>query len=126
MITNCYTGHRIIKTCSHRTGYVQSIDTEASDTQRCSWARAESARYGVDLGVRLTVHARIGDNRRDSPLATIHFNDPTRFDESAGIIRDAYDRTGTCRATSAYKSSAALIYKDNQSLESSPLRPQRF
>jgi thymidine phosphorylase len=37
------------------------------------------------------VHARIGDKlQRDSPLATIHFNDAARAEEAASDIRNAY------------------------------------
>jgi thymidine phosphorylase len=51
-------------------------------------ARLDTA---IDLGVGLTVHARIGDKlERDSPLSTIHFNDAARAEEAAGDIRSAY------------------------------------
>lgn len=74
------------------TGYVQSIDTEAIGHATmllgAGRARLDTA---IDLGVGLTVHARIGDKiERDSPLATVHFNDPARFDEAAADIRSAY------------------------------------
>ena len=37
------------------------------------------------------MHARIGDKlQRDSPLATIHFNDEARAEEAASDIRNAY------------------------------------
>ena len=46
----------------------------------------------IDLGVGLTVQARIGDElHRNSPLATIHFNDSALFEEAAGLIRNAYE-----------------------------------
>ena len=75
-----------------RTGYVQSINTEAIGRATmllgAGRARLDTA---IDLGVGLTVHARIGDKlERDSPLATIHFNDPARFEEAVGDIRSAY------------------------------------
>ncbi len=73
-------------------GYVQAIDTEAighaSMLLGAGRARLDTA---IDLGVGLTVKARIGDKlERDSPLATIHFNDAARAEEAAGDIRNAY------------------------------------
>ena len=73
-------------------GYVQAIDTEAighaSMLLGAGRSRLETA---IDLGVGLTVHARIGDKlQRDSPLATIHFNDAARAEEAASDIRNAY------------------------------------
>lgn len=73
-------------------GYVQAIDTEAighaSMLLGAGRARLDTA---IDLGVGLTVHAKIGDKvERESPLATIHFNDATRAEEAATDIRDAY------------------------------------
>ena len=73
-------------------GYVQAIDTEAighaSMLLGAGRARLETA---IDLGVGLTVHARIGDKlQRDSPLATVHFNDAARAEEAASDIRNAY------------------------------------
>ena len=75
-----------------RTGYVQSIDTEAIGHATmllgAGRARLDTA---IDLGVGLTVQARIGDRlEHDSPLATVHFNDPARFEEAAADIRGAY------------------------------------
>ncbi len=74
------------------TGYVQSIDTEAIGHATmllgAGRARLDTA---IDLGVGLTVQARIGDRlEHDSPLATVHFNDPARFEEAAADIRGAY------------------------------------
>ena len=73
-------------------GYVQAIDTEAighaSMLLGAGRARLDTA---IDLGVGLTVHAKIGDKvERESPLATIHFNDAVRAEEAATDIRDAY------------------------------------
>jgi pyrimidine-nucleoside phosphorylase len=73
-------------------GWVQSIDTEAighaSMLLGAGRARLDTA---IDLGVGLTVKARIGDKlERASPLATIHFNDAARAEEAAGNIRNAY------------------------------------
>jgi pyrimidine-nucleoside phosphorylase len=73
-------------------GYVQAIDTEAighaSMLLGAGRARLDTA---IDLGVGLTVHARIGDKlQRDSPLATIHFNDAASAEEAASDIRNAY------------------------------------
>ena len=73
-------------------GYVQAIDTEAighaSMLLGAGRARLDTA---IDAGVGLTVHAKIGDKvERDSPLVTIHFNDPARGEEAASDIRDAY------------------------------------
>jgi thymidine phosphorylase len=75
-----------------KAGYVQAIDTEAighaSMLLGAGRARLDTA---IDLGVGLTVHARIGDKLQpDSPLATIHFNDAARAEEAAADIRDAY------------------------------------
>jgi len=75
-----------------KAGYVQAIDTEAigraSMLLGAGRARLDTA---IDLGVGLTVHARIGHKlEADFPLATIHFNDAARADEAAGDIRDAY------------------------------------
>ena len=48
-------------------------------------ARLDTA---IDLGVGLTVHAKIGDKvEQESPLVTIHFNDPARAEEAAADIR---------------------------------------
>ena len=73
-------------------GYVQAIDTEAighaSMLLGAGRARLDTA---IDLGVGLTVKARIGDKlERDSPLATIHFNEAARAEEAAADIRNAY------------------------------------
>jgi pyrimidine-nucleoside phosphorylase len=73
-------------------GYVQAIDTEAigraSMLLGAGRARLETA---IDLGVGLTVHAKIGDKvEQDSPLVTIHFNDLARAEEAAADIRAAY------------------------------------
>ncbi len=73
-------------------GYVQAIDTEAighaSMLLGAGRARLDTA---IDLGVGLTVKARIGDKlERGSPLATIHFNDSARAEEAAADIRNAY------------------------------------
>jgi pyrimidine-nucleoside phosphorylase len=73
-------------------GYVQAIDTEAighaSMLLGAGRSRLDTA---IDLGVGLTVHARIGDKlERDSILATIHFNDAARAEEAAEDIRNAY------------------------------------
>jgi len=75
-----------------KAGYVQAIDTEAighaSMLLGAGRSRLDTA---IDLGVGLTVHARIGDKlERDSPLATIHFNDPDRADEAASDLLLAY------------------------------------
>jgi thymidine phosphorylase len=77
---------------THEAGYVQAIDTEAvghaSMLLGAGRSRLETA---IDLGVGMTVHARIGDKlQRDSPLATIHFNDAARAEEAASDIRNAY------------------------------------
>jgi len=77
---------------THEAGYVQSIDTEAighaSMLLGAGRSRLETA---IDLGVGLTVHARIGDKlQRDSPLVTIHFSDEARAEEAASDIRNAY------------------------------------
>lgn len=73
-------------------GFVQSIDTEAigraSMLLGAGRARLDTP---IDLGVGLTVKARIGDKlENDSTLATIHFNDAARVEEAAGDIRSAY------------------------------------
>lgn len=77
---------------SSRAGFVQAIDTEAighaSMLLGAGRARLDTA---IDLGVGLTIHAKIGDKlERDSPLATIHFNDAARAEEAGGDIRIAY------------------------------------
>jgi pyrimidine-nucleoside phosphorylase len=73
-------------------GYIQAIDTEAighaSMLLGAGRARLDTA---IDLGVGLIVHAKIGDKvERESPLATIHFNDAARAEEAATDIRNAY------------------------------------
>jgi len=73
-------------------GYVQAIDTEAighaSMLLGAGRARLDTP---IDLGVGLTVKARIADKLdRHSPLATIHFNDPARAEEAAASILNAY------------------------------------
>jgi pyrimidine-nucleoside phosphorylase len=75
-----------------KAGYVQAIDTEAighaSMLLGAGRARLDTA---IDLGVGLTVHAKIGDEvALDSSLATIHLNDAARAEEAAAGIRDAY------------------------------------
>jgi pyrimidine-nucleoside phosphorylase len=77
---------------SSETGYVQAIDTEAlghaSMLLGAGRARLDTE---IDLGVGLTVHARIGDKlERNSPLVTIHFNDSEHVEEAANDIRKAY------------------------------------
>jgi pyrimidine-nucleoside phosphorylase len=75
-----------------QSGYVQAIDTEAighaSMLLGAGRARLETA---IDLGVGLTVHAKIGDKvEQDSPLVTIHLNDSACAEEAAENIRAAY------------------------------------
>ena len=77
---------------SEQPGYVRAIDTEAighaSMLLGAGRARLDTA---IDLGVGLTVHAKIGDRlEAGSSLATVHFNDPARFEEAAIVIREAY------------------------------------
>src|SRR5215813_6951880 len=77
---------------SSETGYVQTIDTEAlghaSMLLGAGRARLDAE---IDLGVGLSVHARIGDKlERNSRLVTIHFNDSERVDEAAKDIHSAY------------------------------------
>ena len=73
-------------------GYVQAIDTEAigraSMLLGAGRARLDTT---IDLGVGLTIHAKIGDKvDRDSPLATVHFNAATDVGEIERDIREAY------------------------------------
>jgi pyrimidine-nucleoside phosphorylase len=73
-------------------GYVHAIDTEAvghaSMLLGAGRARLDTA---IDLGVGLTVHAKIGDKvELGSSLATIHLNDTAHADEAAEDIRNAY------------------------------------
>jgi pyrimidine-nucleoside phosphorylase len=75
-----------------KSGYVQAIDTEAighaSMLLGAGRARLETA---IDLGVGLTVHAKLGDKvDKDTSLVTIHLNDPGRAEEAAEDIRAAY------------------------------------
>ncbi len=75
-----------------QTGYVQAIDTEAigraSMLLGAGRARLETA---IDLGVGMTVNAKIGDRvERDSALVTIHFNDAAGAEEAAETVRAAY------------------------------------
>jgi pyrimidine-nucleoside phosphorylase len=75
-----------------QTGYVQAIDTEAighaSMLLGAGRARLETA---IDLGVGLTVHAKIGGKvEKDSPLVTIDFKDSAAAEEAAEDIRAAY------------------------------------
>jgi pyrimidine-nucleoside phosphorylase len=77
---------------SSESGYVQAIDTEAighaSMLLGAGRARLDTP---IDLGVGLTVHAKIGDKvGRNAPLVTIHFEDPARAEEAASDIREAY------------------------------------
>jgi pyrimidine-nucleoside phosphorylase len=77
---------------SSKAGYVQAIDTEAvghaSMLLGAGRARLDTE---IDLGVGLTVHARIGDRlEENSPLVTIHFNDSARADEAADALYNAY------------------------------------
>lgn len=73
-------------------GYVQAIDTEAighaSMLLGAGRSRLDTA---IDLGVGLTVQARIGDKLEPgSPVATVHFNNAARAEEAAGEVRNAY------------------------------------
>jgi pyrimidine-nucleoside phosphorylase len=73
-------------------GYVQAIDTEsighASMLLGAGRSRLDTA---IDLGVGLTVHAKIGDKvERDSPLVTIHFSDAISTGDTERDIREAY------------------------------------
>jgi pyrimidine-nucleoside phosphorylase len=73
-------------------GYVQAIDTEAighaSMLLGAGRAKLETA---IDLGVGLTVHAKIGDKvEQDTSLVTIHLSDLARAEEAAENIRAAY------------------------------------
>lgn len=73
-------------------GYVQAIDTEAighaSMLLGAGRLRLDTA---IDLGVGLTVHAKIGDKvEQGSSLVTIHFSDASRTDETQRDIREAY------------------------------------
>jgi pyrimidine-nucleoside phosphorylase len=75
-----------------QTGYVQAIDTEAighaSMLLGAGRSRLDTA---IDLGVGLTVHAKIGDKAElNSPLVTIHLNDASHAQEAADDIRNAY------------------------------------
>jgi pyrimidine-nucleoside phosphorylase len=46
----------------------------------------------IDLGVGLTVHAKIGDKvERDSPLVTIHSSNAPRTDDTERDILEAYN-----------------------------------
>jgi pyrimidine-nucleoside phosphorylase len=76
-----------------KAGYVQSINAEAiGHATMLLGAGRVRLHTAIDRGVGLIVHARIGDPlERDSPLATIHFNDPARFEEAVGDIRGAYE-----------------------------------
>lgn len=77
---------------ARKTGYIQAIDTEAVG-HAVMLLGAGRARLDtpIDLGVGLTVHARIGDRvSPDSTLALIHFNDASGVDEASQIISDAY------------------------------------
>src|SRR5215813_10061126 len=77
---------------SSEAGYVQAIDTEAiGHASMLLGAGRAKLDTEIDLGVGLTVHARIGDKvERNSPLVTIHFNDAERAGEAANDIRSAY------------------------------------
>jgi pyrimidine-nucleoside phosphorylase len=73
-------------------GYVHAIDTEsighASMLLGAGRSRLDTA---IDLGVGLTVHAKIGDKvERDSPLVTIHFSDSNSNVDTERDIREAY------------------------------------
>jgi pyrimidine-nucleoside phosphorylase len=73
-------------------GFVQAIDTEAighaSMLLGAGRARLDAA---IDLGVGLTMHARIGDKiESGSAVATVHFNDAARAEEAADEVRSAY------------------------------------
>ena len=77
---------------SSEAGYVQAIDTEAiGHASMLLGAGRAKLDTEIDLGVGLTVHARIGDQVvRNARLVTIHFNDAERADEAANDIRSAY------------------------------------
>jgi pyrimidine-nucleoside phosphorylase len=77
---------------SSQSGYVKAIDTEAighaSMLLGAGRAKLDTA---IDLGVGLTVHAKIGDRvERDSLLVSVHFNDATHTEEAAQDILEAY------------------------------------
>jgi pyrimidine-nucleoside phosphorylase len=73
-------------------GYIRAIDAEAighaSMKLGAGRLRLDTP---IDLSVGLEVEARIGDRVDEStPLVTMHFNEPDRAAEAAGIIRNAY------------------------------------
>jgi thymidine phosphorylase len=73
-------------------GYVQAIDTEAigraSMLLGAGRARLDTT---IDLGVGLTIRAKIGDKvERGSPLLTLHFNDSTLAEEASQQVLAAY------------------------------------
>ena len=91
--------YRLLPTAEHqreilssKAGYVQAVDTEAvghaSMLLGAGRARLDTE---IDLGVGLTIHARIGDRlEENSPLVTVHFNDSARAEEAAGDLYNAY------------------------------------
>lgn len=73
-------------------GYVQAIDAEAiGHASMLLGAGRTQLDAPIDLGVGLTVEARIGDRvDKDSALAVIHYNDEARADEAAGMAGSAF------------------------------------
>jgi pyrimidine-nucleoside phosphorylase len=73
-------------------GWVQSIDAEAvGHASMLLGAGRLRLDTQIDLGVGLTVHARIGDKvERNSPLVTMHFNNTDRAEEAGVDIVSAY------------------------------------
>ena len=73
-------------------GYVQAIDTEAiGHASMLLGAGRAKLETTIDLGVGLTVHAKIGDEvEQDTSLVTIHLSDLARAEEAAENIRAAY------------------------------------
>jgi thymidine phosphorylase len=73
-------------------GYVHAIDTEAiGRASMLLGAGRSKLEAAIDLGVGLTVRAKIGDKvERNASLVMIHFNDAALASEAEEVIRAAY------------------------------------
>jgi pyrimidine-nucleoside phosphorylase len=77
---------------AERDGFVAAIDTEILGTAAMVLgAGREKVEDVIDPGAGLVVGKKLGDEaRKGDPLATLHYNDPSRLLEAEGMVRTAY------------------------------------
>jgi pyrimidine-nucleoside phosphorylase len=77
---------------AERDGFVAAIDTEILGTAAMVLgAGREKVEDVIDPGAGLVVGKKLGDEaKKGDPLATLHYNDPSRLLEAEGMVRTAY------------------------------------